>query len=283
MQKRLTDLNFRLSCMFRTVEQLRCAEQTPAHSTTENSTVSTIRAVDRAFAILRTVSHYPDGVGVTQLAGELSLAKSTISRLLTTMEHWEVVERTPENKFRIGQEAARWLGHVPASRSLRSLIRPILTQISAETEEAVALCLREGYQVVYLDHVQSNQDIQVRDWSGERLPLHVTSSGKVLLTYATDEFKAAFLARPLQAFTSKTVVDSAELSTQLKTIQTQGYDIADGEHAEGITGISVPLFDAAQTIVGAVNVYGPSFRMDSAETQQAIVKIMQSAVAQLTI
>lgn len=71
--------------------------------------MSTIRTLDRAFSILRIVAKYPDGVGVNAVAAELGLAKSTTSRLLTAMNGWGVVERTKNNRFRIGPEPVRWI------------------------------------------------------------------------------------------------------------------------------------------------------------------------------
>ena len=237
--------------------------------------MSTIRTVDRAFAILRYVSQHPDGVGVSMIATHLGLAKSTISRLLATMQQWEVVEKTPSNQFRIGSEPARWISHQPFSNTLGLIARPALQMVADETGEATTLCVLDSDQLVYLDHIQSRHDIQVRDWRGEKLPLHVTSAGKVLLAYARPELQRALLQRPLVAYTDKTIVDSTVLEQQLQQIRTQGVAVADEEFAEGIIGIAVPLLIDEQDVVAALCVYGPKFRLDALDKQQEIIEIMQ--------
>lgn len=238
--------------------------------------MSTVRTLDRAFSILRIVARHPQGIGVSAIAAELGLAKSTISRLLAAMTRWEIVERTAENRFQIGPEPVRWVGRQPFTATLPALARPILQNIAAETGEAAAICVLQGFQVTYLDHVQSYQDIQVRDWSGERVPLHVSSAGKVLLAAESSDFQAAFFQRPLAPFTERTLVDPDQLRAELAVIQRQGFAITNEEYGEGIIGLAVPVVNAQGETVAALNVYGPKFRLNSPDRQAQIIEIMKS-------
>jgi len=243
--------------------------------------MSTIRTLDRAFLILRIVARHPQGIGVSAIAAELGLAKSTISRLLSAMDSWELVERTAENRFRIGSEPVRWVGRQPFTTTLPALVRPILQNIAEETGEAAAICVLEGFQVSYLDHVQSYQDIQVRDWTGEQIPPHVSSAGKVLLAFSGPDFGEAFLKRPLQPFTDRSIVDPEELRKELLAVRERGYAMTDEEYGEGIIGLAVPVFNGHGDAVAAINVYGPKFRLDSPAKQAQIIKKMKAAVETL--
>lgn len=240
--------------------------------------MSTIRTLDRAFSILRIVAKHPQGVGVSAVAAELGLAKSTTSRLLAAMNSWEVVVRTTENHFQIGPEPVRWVGHQPLTFTLPALARPLLQKIADETGEAVSICVLEGFQVSYLDHVQSYRDIQVRDWTGELVPPHVSSAGKVLLAFSEPDFVEAFLKRPLVPYTDRSIVDPDELRKELIAVRRDGYAMTDEEYGEGILGLAVPMFNGHGNVMAAINVYGPKFRLDSPVKQTQIIEKMKAEV-----
>jgi DNA-binding IclR family transcriptional regulator len=243
--------------------------------------MSTIRTLDRAFSILRIVAKHPGGIGVNAVAAELGLAKSTVSRLLMAMNSWEIVERTAQNRFQIGPEPVRWIGHQPFTTTLPVLARPVLQKIADETGEAVAICVLEGFQVFYLDHVQSYQEIQVRDWTGEYIPPHVSSAGKVLLAYSEADLVEAFLERPLSTFTPRSIVDPERLREALISVRETGYAITDEEYGEGIIGLAVPVYNRHGALVAAINVYGPKFRLDTPEKQAQIIQKMKLEVESL--
>lgn len=240
--------------------------------------MSTIRTVDRTFAILRIVANHPQGIGVTKIAKELSLAKSTVSRLLATMLTWGVVEKLADQQYCIGPEPARWVNFQTSIQSLAQQMLPTLQTIANASGEATALCILEGNQLLYQEYVQSHQDIQMRDWRGERIPPHAVAPGKVLLAYAEEEALAAYLATPLVSLTKKTVTDIPTLRTQLKVIREEGFAIADEEFGEGIVGMAVPLADKVGQVVASLCVYGPKFRLNSLTAQMAIIEMMQGQI-----
>ncbi|MGB0389057.1 MAG: IclR family transcriptional regulator [Ardenticatenaceae bacterium] len=240
-----------------------------------------IRTIDRAFSILQLLSKHPDGMGVSAIAAELELAKSTISRLLGTMYAWEVVERMADNRFRIGPALARWVSHQPFTTTLPLLARPILQKIADETGEAVAICVLEGFELLYLDHVNSYQDIQVRDWTGELIPPHVTSAGKILLAYATPDFVDRFLLKPLASFTEKSIVDPLAFKKELIAVRQKGEAMSDEEFGVGIMGLAVPVFNRHGNVIAALNLYGPKFRLNSPAKQTQIMQKMKAGAQSL--
>lgn len=245
--------------------------------------MSTIRSVDRAFEILQIVAQHPKGIGVNAIAAQMDLAKSTVSRLLSTMQNREVVERTIDKRYRIGAEPMRWLRYQPATTTLPALARPILQEIAAETGEAAAICVQSGREVIYLDNVQSKQEIQVRDWTNEKLPLHVVSPGKVLLAFADDAFIDTYLQEPLASVTPQTIIDPHLLREQLKTIRQEGYAVTIEEFAPEVIGLSVPLTNAGGRVVAALGVYGPKFRLGTATVQQKCVGSLKAGIQKILV
>ncbi|MEM7028132.1 MAG: IclR family transcriptional regulator [Chloroflexota bacterium] len=238
--------------------------------------MSTTRSVDRAFSIMKVVSEYPEGIGITEISTKVGIAKSTVSRLVSTLQVWEMVTRTADNKIRLGPEPVRWVERQPFTMSLRQRFRPILQRLADQTGEAAALCIRDGYQVHYLDQVQGHHDIQVRDWTGERIPLHVLAAGKVLLAFGDAIFLERYLTRPLHHFTGHSITDRKQLKDMLNNVYTQGYALANEEYVEGIVGLATPIFDRQQNIIAALNIFGPKFRLDSPKKQKQIITEMQS-------
>ncbi len=237
--------------------------------------MSTIRVVDRTFAILEMIASHPQGVGVNAIARATGLPNSTVSRILSTAEAWEAVTRTEDNLFQIGPWLIRLVGHQSFAQNLTALARPVMQDIAETTGEAVALCVLDNMQTYYLDHVQSSQTILVRDWTGEYLPLHVAAPGKVFLAYAAPGVIEDVLKKPLARFARRTITAPEQLRAQLATIRAQGFAVSDEEFADGVLGLGVPIRDRDGHVIAAFNLYGPKFRLADAAKQEQIVAVLQ--------
>ena len=233
--------------------------------------------------ILREISTAKNGIGVNAIAQKVGLAKSTTSRILSTLEEWNVVERTAENRFAIGPGLLRLVEHQPFAATLKALVRPVIEQISADTGEATLLVVLDGSEALYLDSVPGNYAVQVREWVGEKVPLNVTSGGKLLLAHAGKSFIESYLTRPLASHTVNSVNDPAKLANQLEMIRERGVAITDGEYDDEVAGITVPVKNVEGDVVAAITVYGPTFRLRPFANRQAILENMHKAVEQLQI
>ena len=163
-----------------------------------------VQSVERAFSILDAVSSRP--AGVTAIAERVRLPKSTVARLLQTLEEVEAVERVDGPRWRIGPGVASLAGTASPERSLVAVARPHLARLVADVGEDAGLALPDGYDVHYVDQVESDNPVQVRDWTGTRAPMHAVPSGLVLLAEWPEEALAAYLAHGLERLTSHTVV-----------------------------------------------------------------------------
>jgi len=138
-----------------------------------------VQSLERAFAILDEVAQRP--AGVTSIAERVRLPKSTVARLLATLEEVDAVERFDGARWRIGPGVAALSFAVTPERSLISIARPFLADLVAELGEDAGLGLPDGNEILYVDQVESDNPVQVRDWTGARAPMHAVPSGLVLL------------------------------------------------------------------------------------------------------
>ncbi len=244
--------------------------------------MSSIQSVERAFSILEAVATYPDGVGVSELARQVGLPKSTVARLLATLEGLAAVERLPDSdRVRLGRTVLSLALQVPYPRQLSALARPFLLELAEATGEAVSFCLPDGEQVFYADQVQSRHYVQVRDWTGERVPLHVVSAGKVFLAFWEADVVARYLERPLVRYTAQTAAEPDDLRQQLEQIRQQGYCWAVGEFEEGLTGLAAPVRDRDGRVVAALNIFGPSFRFPGEGEEEAVTQLLVEACGRM--
>lgn len=219
---------------------------------------ASVQSVERAFGILGAVA--TRSAGVTALAERLSLPKSTVARLLGTLEELGAVERVEGTLWRIGPGVAALAGAAATEQSLPALAQPHLVALVGELGEAAGLGLPDGYAVSYVDQIESDNPVQVRDWSGTRAPMHAAPSGLVLLAEWPEDAIDGYLARDLERLTPRTVVDPKELRRRLAEVRERGHAWGREEFAEGITSVAAPIRDGEGHAIAAVHCHGPAYR-----------------------
>lgn len=230
---------------------------------------ATVQSIERAFALLDAVAERP--AGVTALAERLGLPKSTTARLLASLEGLGAVERADGRRWRIGPRVAALAEPASPARTLAALARPRLAALVRKLGEDAGLALPDGYEVLYVEQVECDHPVQVRDWTGTRAPLHTVPSGLVLLAEWPPSALDAYLARGLVALTPRTVTDPDALRARLEEVRRAGYAWGREEYAEGITSVAAPVRDTRGHPVAAIHVHGPTYRfpLPGAEEQVA--------------
>ena len=176
-----------------------------------------VQSVERAFAILDAVAKRP--AGVTALADRLDLPKSTVARLLGSLEELGAVERLDGKRWQVGPSVEAFARTVPPERRLAPLARPALVELVRSLGEDAGLGLPDGYDVLYVDQVECDHPVQVRDWTGTRAPMHAVPSGLVLMADWPEDAVDAYVARGLAALTPRTVVDPDQLRARLEEVR----------------------------------------------------------------
>ena len=179
---------------------------------------ATVQSVDRALSILELLAR--DGeAGVTEIAVELGVHKSTAFRLLATLEAHRLVEQDGDRgRYRLGVGNLRLAGATTARLDLVTEARPVCRQLAADTGETVNITVRSETSALYLDQVAGSSALQSHNWVGQHIPLHATSNGKVLLSELSEaELKAAL--RELPRFTDTTITTRPRLRDELAKVR----------------------------------------------------------------
>ncbi len=239
-----------------------------------------MQSVERAFAILRCLAG--GAAGVSEVADRVGLPKSTVSRLLSTLQVLGAVEQAGTgNEYRIGEAMFDITAGARPGRSLISLARPHLSELVDALDEVAGLSVLDVGDVVYLDQVAADHQVQVRDWTGERIPAHMVSSGLVLLAHMSEPELDRYLDRPLEASTDHTITDPAALRQRLAAIAADGYVWTRDEYVPGISSVAAPIFGFDGRVVGAVHVHGPSYRFPEPGRADDIAKTVVEAARRM--
>ncbi len=238
--------------------------------------MSSVQSVERAFALLRCLSAGP--AGVSELAERSQLPKSTVSRLLSTLQALGVVEQLDAGSdYRIGAGLIDITAGASPGRSLIALARPYLTELAESLGEATGLSVIDGDCVYYLDQIDSSHAVQVQDWTGERVPLHVVSSGLVLLAALSEPRREAYLSGNLAHSTPRTMTDPAALRARLEHVAARGVEWVFEEYAEGINSVAAPVRDATGHTVAALHAHGPSYRFPAGNADAIAAEVVDAA------
>lgn len=239
-----------------------------------------VQSVDRALSILEVLARTGEG-GVTEIATELGVHKSTAFRLVATLESHRLVEQTGDRgRYRLGVGILRLAGATTARLDLVQEARPISRQLAADTGETVNLAVLSDGSALYLDQVAGSSALQPHNWVGQHIPLHATSNGKVLLSGLDDHELDAALGT-LSTYTEHTITRRAKLRDELARVRDQGYALAVDELEVGLTAVAAPVRNAHGDVVASMSVSGPTFRLGP-ERLDHVVALTVSAAAEVS-
>lgn len=226
---------------------------------------SNLRSVTRALRSLELIGEAGE-LGVSELGRRLGVHKATASRLAATLAEHGFVDRDPvTERYRLGFALVALAGSAMVNLDLVRTARPVLEELAERTRETVNLGAWSGDAVVYLDQVTGARSIVSVSWVGRRTSLHDTSNGKVLLAYGQNADVDRVLAGPLERRTPNTIVDADELREHLAVVRERGWAQTLEELEEGLNAVAAPVRDADGTVVAALSVSGPAFRMRSVD------------------
>ena len=249
----------------------------PAASDVEAGAPATVQSVDRALTILELLAR--DGeAGVTEIAADLGVHKSTAFRLLATLEVHRLVEQDGERgRYRLGVGNLRLAGATTARLDLVTEARPVCRQLAADTGETVNIAVRSETSALYLDQVVAGSSaVQSHNWVGQHIPLHATSNGKVLLSELSDtELKEA--VRGLPRVTDRTVTSRAKLKGDLQQVREQGYAVVVDELEVGLTAAAAPIRSAHGDVIASISLSGPTYRLGEEKLEEVVPMLVAAA------
>lgn len=239
-----------------------------------------VQSVDRALSILEVLARIGEA-GVTEIAAELAVHKSTAFRLVATLEAHRLVEQTAERgKYRLGVGVLRLAGATSARLDVVQEARSVCRQLAAATGETVNIAVLSESSALYLDQVAGSSALQSHNWVGQHIPLHATSNGKVLLSGLEPPALEALLGS-LSTFTPLTITKKSALRAELDVVREQGYALAVDELEIGLTAAAAPIRNAHGDTVASMSVSGPSFRIRE-ERVDEVVRLLVAAALEVS-
>lgn len=237
----------------------------------------TVRSAERALDILLCFLD-SSKLSLTEIAQKTKLSKSTVFRLLATLEGKGFLERDKDSeKYHLGIRIWELASRMKHLQNPAILLLPEMERLRDQLDETVSLYLREGVERIRVQSVESHQAIRRVAPVGARMHLSVGASSKVLMAYEDQSVVRKVLKDPDW---SEKIEKEAYLA-QLPTIREQGYAISMEEREEGTAAISVPIFRKDKVIWGALAVSGPISRM-SEERMKEMVPILQKTAQQMS-
>src|SRR5919206_3173491 len=166
-----------------------------------------VQSVDRAITVMELLSRR-GWSGVTEVANELGINKSTAYRVLTTLRDRGLVEQdAATEKYRLGFGLVLLARAVSADLDILRCARPVCERLSERTKETVTIAVLEGDDAVVIHQSISRASALSVDWTGRHTPLHATAAGKIFLLYMPEDQLHRILEGPLERYTEGTVVD----------------------------------------------------------------------------
>ena len=197
-------------------------------------------------------------LGVSELARNIGVAKSTAHRLLTTLCARGFAERDEETgRYRLGLHLYE-LGHLAVSRSdIRNAALPILQELHHRTGATAHIGIADGDEVVYLERIVGRDSLKTWSQIGRRLPSVTTSSGKALYAYSP-RFSNGRLRGPQPAVFATDASKANRYRVALQETVKRGFALSVDESVQGLTSIAAPVLGHDGTARAAISLVGPT-------------------------
>jgi DNA-binding IclR family transcriptional regulator len=219
-----------------------------------------VQSVDRALAILDLLARRGEA-GVTEIAAELDVHKSTAFRLVGALESRQLVEQVSDRgKYRLGFGIIRLAGATTATLDLPRAAQGVCERLALELDETVNIAVLDTGAATNISQSYGSAAVTTRNWIGQRTPLHATSSGKVLLAWAEEQVLEDALDT-LERYTPNTVTSRSKLLAELKLTRERGWASTNEELEIGLNAVAAPVRGADGSVVAAVSVSGPAYRL----------------------
>lgn len=211
----------------------------------------------RAFAVLDTFDTKHRRQSLAQIARRSGLPLTTAHRLVRELERTNALVRRTDGAYEIGSKLWR-LGLLASVHSdLRELALPYMEDVYQLGNGAVQIAVLDGLRCLIVERIAGSRTLATQSRPGERLPLHATGVGKVLLAYGGTELQDAVLGA-LESYTEHTITDPAKLRKQLRAAREQGVAQTGEELAAGATSIAVPVRGNGGAVIAALGFIAPT-------------------------
>lgn len=214
-----------------------------------------------------------------ELAHLTNLSKSTVFRILQTLETHRFISHDPEtNRYSLGMKLFELGGIVSSSFSLRKIASKYLDQLEEKVNHTILMGILEDGELVYIDKREGKEAVKLTSEIGKRRPPYYGMLGKTLMAYLPEKEVDKLLKKyPLKKVASRSIIDPKKFKESLKKIQKKGYTYEWSEAVEGIMGIAAPIRDHQGKVVSAIGMAIPKFNNQKINREEIIKLITETA------
>lgn len=236
-----------------------------------------LSSVANALRIMNSFTVEKPFKGVSELADELGISKSAISRLLSTLaSEGYVIKEPTTQKYSLGLQILKLNSVVVSQLEINHAADPIIKELAKSTGEAALISILED-EIVYIAQIECRHQQLILPLVGHRSPVHCTSAGKLLLAYYETERLHQVVKKGLNPYTSKTITDKEVLQKQLMDIRKSQFCCCESEYLEGVICFSAPIRNYMNCVVAALTIMGPVLRINEHTRQKNINKVIRAA------
>ncbi len=221
-----------------------------------------VQSVERALDILEFLSRSEDEVGVSEIGAGTGLAAGTVHRLLGTLASRGYIHKNASTR-RYGLGLKSLTMAIATRERLAPLALPFLEELMETSQETANLAILEGNTMIYIEQVSPpTRMLRIFTEPGNRVPLHSSGTGKVLLAYQPPRLIDFIVGRAsLTRQTAATITDPGQLRSELRNIRREGYAVDHGEQEEGVRCLAAPVFGPDGEIFASISLSGPASRL----------------------
>jgi DNA-binding IclR family transcriptional regulator len=236
-----------------------------------------VQSVDRALLVMEILAALGQA-GVTEIAAELGVHKSTVSRVIAVLESRGYVEQVSDRgKYRLGFSLTRLARSSSGHLDLVKQSQGACDALAADVGETTNLAILDEDRIVNIAEAMGSAGIALRTWVGQSCPAHATSSGKVLLAGLEPGEVRRRLGARLESFTPNTVVKITDLEAELASVRDSGWASVQAELEVGLNAVGAPVYDSNAGVVAALSVSGPSYRLGAEHFEEVAKQAIAAA------
>jgi IclR family transcriptional regulator, acetate operon repressor len=222
------------------------------------------RSSARVVAALEALTRSEEGLGLAELSLAVGAPKSSLLGILRSLVALGYLAHS-HGLYRLGPRSFRLAADMLAVRRFPTLVRPVLQDLQARTQETVFLVQLDpvARRVTYVEGIDSPNPIRYTVPTGTTRPLYVSAGGLMLLSFQDPAFVDTYLRSvPLDPLTPRTITDVGQLRQRLQTIRREGFAVSLGETVPGAAGLAAPIFNADGSVTAGLLIAAPIERFE---------------------
>lgn len=234
-------------------------------------------AVGRALSILELVAESSNGLSNSDLSRRLQIPKSSASYILRVLEKRNYLKRDPGGRYSLGLKLLSLTGGVMANLDVRDVSGPVLADFLKKSRlPEVHLAVLDKGRAVYIEKLENEGSfIKMDIWVGNRLPVHSTAIGKVLVSYLPDDEILKILeVRGMERKTKRSITNPQRFLLEAERIRQLGFAVDDEENSEGVRCVASPVFDSTGNVIAALGTSSVVMHI-SEENLPRIIKLVK--------